>query len=51
MAKRMGSIKIAAKGIFAGAIVVRGPDWEWYEIFLKISCLRFIQCCRERKFF
>lgn len=29
MPKRVGSVKIAAKGIFAGALVVRGPDWEW----------------------
>jgi hypothetical protein len=25
--KRAGSIKINAKGIFKGAIVVRGSDW------------------------
>uniref|UniRef100_A0A182VU66 RING-type E3 ubiquitin transferase n=1 Tax=Anopheles minimus TaxID=112268 RepID=A0A182VU66_9DIPT len=26
---RKGSIKIQLKGIFAGARVTRGPDWEW----------------------
>lgn len=30
MPKRLASVKIAARGIFAGAICVRGPDWEWY---------------------
>ncbi|RNA37255.1 E3 ubiquitin- ligase MIB2 isoform X2 [Brachionus plicatilis] len=27
--KRSGSVKITAKGIFSGATVIRGPDWEW----------------------
>ncbi|XP_064642010.1 E3 ubiquitin-protein ligase MIB2-like isoform X2 [Lineus longissimus] len=27
--KRNGSVKITAKGIFTGAKVVRGPDWDW----------------------
>lgn len=26
---RKGSKKIQLKGIFVGAKVVRGPDWEW----------------------
>lgn len=26
---RNGSVKIEMKGIFTGAKVVRGPDWEW----------------------
>lgn len=29
--KRAGSLKISAKGIFKGAIVVRGPDWDWQD--------------------
>ena len=32
--KRAGSVKIAAKGVFKGAIVVRGTDWEWCVIVL-----------------
>ena len=31
VSKRQGSIKLAAKGIFKGAIVVRGPDWDWQD--------------------
>ena len=27
--QRQGSTKIQLKGIFVGAKVVRGPDWEW----------------------
>lgn len=27
--KRQGAVKIQAKGIFVGAKVVRGPDWDW----------------------
>lgn len=26
---RQGALKIQLKGIFVGARVVRGPDWEW----------------------
>lgn len=26
---RQGAVKIELKGIFVGAKVVRGPDWEW----------------------
>ena len=26
--KRAGAVKIQAKGMFPGAIVTRGPDWE-----------------------
>ncbi|KAG0412538.1 hypothetical protein HPB47_010336 [Ixodes persulcatus] len=29
MPKRQGAVKIAARGIFVGAKVVRGPDWDW----------------------
>lgn len=29
MPKRQGAVKIQAKGIFVGAKVVRGPDWDW----------------------
>lgn len=29
--KRQGSIKLDARGIFKGAKVVRGPDWEWKD--------------------
>uniref|UniRef100_A0A2R5LAE8 RING-type E3 ubiquitin transferase n=1 Tax=Ornithodoros turicata TaxID=34597 RepID=A0A2R5LAE8_9ACAR len=29
MLKRQGAVKIAARGIFVGAKVVRGPDWDW----------------------
>ena len=27
--KRSNSVKVKAKGIFATARVVRGPDWDW----------------------
>ena len=27
--KRLDKCKIQAKGIFPGAQVVRGPDWDW----------------------
>lgn len=27
--QRQGSTKVQLKGIFVGAKVVRGPDWEW----------------------
>ncbi|GAB6018437.1 hypothetical protein CHUAL_000145 [Chamberlinius hualienensis] len=27
--KRQGSVKIQLKGIFIGAKVIRGPDWDW----------------------
>jgi E3 ubiquitin-protein ligase mind-bomb len=27
--KRAKSVKIEAKGIFPGARVIRGPDWDW----------------------
>ena len=26
---RQGSVKLQLKGIFVGAKVVRGPDWDW----------------------
>ena len=26
---RLGKCKVEAKGIFAGAQVMRGPDWDW----------------------
>ena len=26
---RQGAIKLQARGIFVGAKVVRGPDWDW----------------------
>lgn len=26
---REGCMKISLKGIFIGAKVIRGPDWEW----------------------
>jgi E3 ubiquitin-protein ligase mind-bomb len=29
--KRAGSLKITSKGIFKGAICVRGPDWDWQD--------------------
>lgn len=29
MTKRQGAVKVAARGIFVGAKVVRGPDWDW----------------------
>lgn len=29
MTPREGCTKISLKGIFIGAKVVRGPDWEW----------------------
>lgn len=29
MPQRQGSTKVQLKGIFVGAKVVRGPDWEW----------------------
>lgn len=29
MAKRQGALKVQARGIFVGAKVVRGPDWDW----------------------
>ncbi|XP_074653934.1 E3 ubiquitin-protein ligase MIB2-like [Tubulanus polymorphus] len=29
VSKRSGSNKICSRGIFAGAKVVRGPDWDW----------------------
>ena len=28
---RQGSFKVKARGMFKGAKVVRGPDWEWKE--------------------
>lgn len=28
---RQSSVKIQLKGIFVGAKVVRGPDWEWAQ--------------------
>ena len=28
---RQGSLKLEARGMFKGAKVVRGPDWEWKE--------------------
>lgn len=28
---RQGSFKVEARGIFKGAKVIRGPDWEWKE--------------------
>lgn len=29
MAPRKGCAKVQMKGIFVGAKVVRGPDWDW----------------------
>lgn len=29
MPRRQGAVKVQARGIFAGARVVRGPDWDW----------------------
>ncbi|XP_023209720.1 E3 ubiquitin-protein ligase MIB2-like [Centruroides sculpturatus] len=29
MPKRQGTLKIQARGIFVGAKVMRGPDWDW----------------------
>lgn len=29
VAPRQGAVRIEMKGIFVGAKVVRGPDWEW----------------------
>ena len=29
--KRQGATKIEARGMFKGAKVTRGPDWEWKE--------------------
>lgn len=31
MPPRKGSVKIQLKGIFIGAKVVRGPDWDWND--------------------
>ena len=28
---RQGSLKLEARGLFKGAKVVRGPDWEWKQ--------------------
>lgn len=28
---RQGSFKVEARGMFKGAKVIRGPDWEWKE--------------------
>lgn len=27
--RRSKAVKVEAKGIFVGAVVVRGPDWDW----------------------
>ena len=29
MPKRVDSAKVTSRGIFTGAKVVRGPDWDW----------------------
>lgn len=28
---RQGSLKLEARGLFKGAKVIRGPDWEWKQ--------------------
>ena len=27
--RRSKAVKVEAQGIFVGAVVVRGPDWDW----------------------
>lgn len=29
MTPRKGGVKVQMKGIFVGAKVMRGPDWDW----------------------
>jgi len=29
VSRRSKAVKVEARGIFVGAVVVRGPDWDW----------------------
>ena len=41
MTKRCGSGKAVAMGVFAGAKVLRGPDWDWGNQDGRFSLLVF----------
>jgi len=34
-------VKVEARGIFVGARVVRGPDWDWGDQDGKYACWQF----------
>ena len=41
MASRMSASKVQAKGLFTGAKVVRGRDWQWIDQDGTFNVLQF----------
>ena len=47
MEKRQSMSKVQVKGIFVGAKVVRGPDWDWGNQVIKLNFFLITLCINK----